>query len=226
MITLHHLNNSRSQRIIWLLEELEVPYEIKKYQRTSEQRAPPELLKIYPLGKSPVITDTGAQGNENIVLAESGAIVEYLIKTYGNGKFAAATSGQAYIDNLYYTHYAEGSIMPTVVQKLIFGMIPDRSPFLLRGLLRGVFGKITEMVVNPEMKKHSELVESHLATKEWFAGGSEPTSADFLMIFPAEILESTGLAGPKTKEYAKKIHERPAYKKALEKGGEYSILKR
>ncbi|KAL0061345.1 hypothetical protein AAF712_011862 [Marasmius tenuissimus] len=208
MITLHHLNNSRSQRMIWLLEELGVPYEIKKYQRTAEQRAPPEMLKIFPLGKSPIITDTGVDGTQNIVLAESGAIVEYLIKTYGNGKFSSAQTGQGYIDNLYFTHYAEGSIMPTMVMRLVFTIIPQRSPWVLRWLLNGVFGKVTEVMVIPELKKHSELVEKHLEGKEYFAGGSELTAADFLMIFPAEVLEFMDMAGPRTKEYVKKIHER------------------
>ncbi|KAF9269191.1 thioredoxin-like protein [Marasmius fiardii PR-910] len=225
MITVHHLNNSRSQRILWLLEELGVPYEIKRYQRTSEQRAPPELLKVSPLGKSPVLIDTGVDGKENITLAESGAIVEYLLKVYSNGKFASVPSGQEYIDNLYFTHYAEGSIMPTMVLQFIFTLIPQRSPWLLRPLLSGVFSKVVDVVVKPELKKHSDLVESHLSRKAFFAGGSEPTSADFMMIMPAEILEYLDVAGPKTKEYVKRIHERPAYKTALEKGGEYSYAK-
>ncbi|KAL0574901.1 hypothetical protein V5O48_007061 [Marasmius crinis-equi] len=209
MITLHHLNSSRSQRIIWLLEELGTPYEIKKYERTSEQLAPPELLKVFPLGKAPIITDTGADAKGNIVLAESGAIVEYLIRANGNVRFVPPSSGQGYIDNLYFTHYAEGSIMPTMVQKAVFTMtVPQRSPWLLRGLLSGVLGKISEKIVTPELKKHSDLVEAHLLNKQWFAGGDEPTSADFLMIFPVELLEYFNVAGPKTKEYVKRIHER------------------
>ncbi|KAG7097632.1 hypothetical protein E1B28_004964 [Marasmius oreades] len=223
MIIIHHLNNSRSQRILWLLEELGVPYEIKKYQRTSEQLAPPELLKVFPLGKSPILTDTGVDGKENITLAESGAIVEYLLKFYSTGKFNSAQSGQEYIDNLYFTHYAEGSIMPVLIQKLIFTLIPQRSPWLVRWLLNGVFGKVSSLLVEPELKKHSDLVESHLSRKTFIAGGSEPTSADFLMIMPAEMLEAINIAGPSTKEYVKRIHDRPAFKVALQKGGEYAF---
>ncbi|KAK1219551.1 hypothetical protein PQX77_017740 [Marasmius sp. AFHP31] len=182
------------------------------------------MLKVFPLGKSPIITDTGVDGKENVTLAESGAIVEYLIKTYANGKFSGG-GGQQYIDNLYFTHYAEGSIMPLMVMRLIFTIIPQRSPWFLRWLLNGVFAKVTEVMVKPELKKHSELVEKHLEDKEYFAGGSELTSADFLMIFPVEVLEYMDMAGPKTKEYVKKIHERPTYKTALEKGGEYTWAK-
>ncbi|ESK88087.1 glutathione s-transferase [Moniliophthora roreri MCA 2997] len=217
MIVVYHLDNSRSQRILWLLEELCVPYEIKKYERTPNGLAPPELLKVYPLGKSPVITDG------DLTLAESGAIVEYLIKKYGEGKFTPPEKGE--IDNLYFTHYAEGSIMPTFVMKLIFTMIPQKSPWILRWLLRIVFDKIESTMLAPELKKHSDLMESHLSKKEWLAGGNGPTSADFLMSMPAEILELTKLAGPSTVAYVRRIHKRPAYRTALQKGGEYAYAK-
>ncbi|KAL0058173.1 hypothetical protein AAF712_015165 [Marasmius tenuissimus] len=115
--------------------------------------------------------------------------------------------------------------MPTMVMRLVFTIIPQRSPWVLRWLLNGVFGKVTEVMIIPELKKHSELVEKHLEGKEYFAGGSELTAADFLMIFPVEVLEFMDMAGPRTKEYVKKIHERPTYKTALEKGGEYTWAK-
>ncbi|KAK0192304.1 thioredoxin-like protein [Armillaria mellea] len=196
MIIVHHLNNSRSQRILWLLEELGVPYEIKKYYRSSLQQAPKELLEVNPLGKSPVITD----GDVN--LAESGAIIEYLIEKYGNGRFRT-TTGSEHINNLYYTHYAEGSLMPVLVMGLIFRFVPQQSPWFLRPFMRFIFSQLEKLLVKPELAKHSEL-----------SGGVEPTSADFIMIFPLE--------GKNTSEYIQKVHTRPAYKRALEKGGEFA----
>jgi len=154
MLTVHHLNNSRSQRILWLLEELQVPYELKKYERGPDQRAPPELLAISPLGKSPVITD------DNITLAESGAIVEYLITKHGNGKAVPPESG--FIDNLYFSHYAEGSLMPILVQRIIFDYVPKSAPFLIRPILNRVFAQLNKLLVEPEIKKNLTMIEAHL----------------------------------------------------------------
>jgi len=220
-IVVHHLNNSRSQRLLWLLEELEIPYEIKKYQRTEEMRAPAELKKVHPLGKSPIITDG------NVTLAESGAITEYLIGKYGHGKFVPPEAGK--IDNLYFTHYAEGTFMPVIVYKTIFAIIPQRVPGLLRPLIKPVFTNINKKLVEPELKANCELIESHLEKTKtgWLAGGDEPTSADFLMVFGLETLVSSGseYVGPKSKEYVKRVQERPAYKRGLEKGGKYDYAK-
>ncbi|KAK0204035.1 thioredoxin-like protein [Desarmillaria ectypa] len=207
MIIVHHLNNSRSQRILWLLEELGVPYEIKKYYRNSLQRAPSGLLKVHPLGKAPVITD----GDVN--LAESGAIIEYLIEKYGNGRFRTTTESE-HISNLYYTHYAEGSLMPVFVMGLIFRYVPQQSPWFLRPFVRFIFSQLEELLVEPELAKHSELVEQQLSKVKWMAGGVEPTSADFIMIFPLEGLVDIKSAGKNTSD--------PAYKRALEKGGEFA----
>ncbi|KIK02890.1 hypothetical protein K443DRAFT_131665 [Laccaria amethystina LaAM-08-1] len=221
MLTVHHLNNSRSQRILWLLEELNVPYQVKKYQRTPQQTAPKELLEINSLGKSPVITD----GDVN--LAESGAIVEYVIEKFGNGKATPPESGK--LDNLYFSHYAEGSFMPVLVQKLIFDIVPQRSPFYIRPLVSMIFGQLSKQLVEPEIMKHVALVEAHLAKSKstFFAGGDEPTSADYQMAFPLEALLASApdRLGPKIKEYVKTIHGRPAYKRALEMGGEYAYAK-
>ncbi|PPQ82930.1 hypothetical protein CVT26_005037 [Gymnopilus dilepis] len=221
MIVLHHLNHSRSQRILWLLEELNIPYEIKKYERTDQQLAPPELLKISPLGKAPVITDG------DVALAESGAIVEYLITKYGNGKATPPESG--YLDNLYFSHYAEGSLMPILVQKLIFDLVPKNSPFLLRPLVKSIFGKLDNLLVQSELKKHFAMIEAHLEKSKttWFAGGDHPTAADFQMSFPLEAIvsEAPEMAGPQMKKFVQAVHSREAYKKALEKGGEYSYAK-
>ncbi|KAF8956330.1 thioredoxin-like protein [Flammula alnicola] len=221
MLIVHHLNNSRSQRILWLLEELGVPYEIKKYERTPEQQAPPELLAISPLGKSPVITDG------DVTLAESGAIVEYVITKYGNGKGVPPDSG--YLDNLYFSHYAEGSLMPVIVQKITFDLIPKRSPFLIRPFVNMIFSQLNKQLVQPEMEKHLTMIETHLqkSTSVFFAGGQEPTSADYQMAFPLEVIvvDAPQVAGPKIKEFVRAIHEREAYKAALSKGGEYSYAK-
>ncbi|KAF8804733.1 thioredoxin-like protein [Phlegmacium glaucopus] len=218
MLTVHHLNNSRSQRILWLLEELQVPYELKKYERGPDQRAPPELLAINPLGKSPIITD------DSITLAESGAIVEYLITKYGSGKAVPPESG--FIDNLYFAHYAEGSLMPILVQSIIFEHIPKNAPFWIRPILTRVFAQLIKLMVEPEIKKHATMIEAHLEKSKsiFFAGGQEPTSADYQMAFPLEaiVAVSPDRVGPKIKEYVQTIHEREAYKTALRIGGEYA----
>jgi len=220
MLTVHHLNNSRSQRILWLLEELKVPYEIKNYER-KKMRAPPELFAISPLGKSPVITDG------NFTLAESGAIVEYLIAKYGNGKAVPPESG--FVDNLYFSHYAEGTLMPVLFQRMIFEYVPKNSPFWIRPIIRPVFNQLEELLVKPEIKNNLALIEAHLEKSNsiFFAGGQEPTSADYQMVFPLELILSVvpDQVGPKIKEYLKTIHEREAYKTALTKGGEYMYAK-
>ena len=132
MLTVHHLNNSRSQRVLWLLEELDVPYEIVRYQRQPDMRAPKELRAIHPLGKSPVITDNGN------TIAESGAIVEYLIGTYGNGRLIPPPNTPERLRYTYWLHYAEGSAMPPLLLKLLFTLMPKRAPALLRPLVRKV----------------------------------------------------------------------------------------
>ncbi|KDR68457.1 hypothetical protein GALMADRAFT_257192 [Galerina marginata CBS 339.88] len=222
MLTVHHLNHSRSQRILWLLEELQVPYEIKKYERdTQTRRAPSELLAISPLGKAPVITDG------DVTLAESGAIVEYVIAKYGNGKAVPSEAG--YLDNLYFNHYAEGSLMPILVQKYIFDAVPKNVPFYIRPIVNMVFGQLDSRIIQPELKKHLAMVEAHLEKSQsnWFAGGQEPTSADYQMAFPLEAIVHVAptAVGPLIKKYVKVIHNREAYKKALEKGGEYAYAK-
>ncbi|KAH9897003.1 thioredoxin-like protein [Cubamyces lactineus] len=219
-LVVHHLDDSRSQRILWLVEELEVPYELKKYKRTSERLAPPELKAVNPLGNAPVITD----GSLN--LAESGAIVEYIIQKYGRGRAQPPESGA--IDNLYYTHYAEASLMPMLVNKLIFRIIPQRSPFFLRPILKTAFNAISARMLDPRLKVHAEMIETHLSKSNgFFAGGDEPTSADYMMIFCLEAWasEDGGDLGPQTKAYIDRIHSRPAYQRALQKGGEYAFAK-
>ncbi|PSR76185.1 hypothetical protein PHLCEN_2v8608 [Hermanssonia centrifuga] len=202
-LIVHHLNDSRSQRILWLLEELEVPYEIKKYQRNADMTAPKELVDVNPLGTAPVITDRG------VTLAESGAIVEYIIDKYGGSKALPPDSGK--VDNLFFTHYAEGSLMPLLVNKLIFSMIPDRAPFILRPILRGVFNSLDSALINPRLKTQADYIEKHLSKcGDWFAGGQGPTSADYMMSFALEAWanRSLDMLGPKSVEYVKRIQAR------------------
>jgi len=221
-ITVHHLNDSRSQRVLWLLEELEVPYEIKKYQREKTMQAPEELKKVHPLGKSPVITDG------ETVVAESGAIVEYLIQKYGVEKFTPKTDASK-LSNLYWTHYSEGTLMPILVNAYIFILAPKHAPFFIRPLVSVIMNQMTAQIVEPRMRDNAKLIEDHLAKQSsgWFAGEEHPTGADFMMSFALEALSSRGSAvmGPMMKEYVARIHARPAYKRGLEKGGAYSYAK-
>lgn len=221
MIIVHHLNNSRSQRILWLLEELELPYEIKKYERDPvTMLAPAELRKVHPLGKSPVLTD-----GEN-TLAESGAIIEYLVNTYGKGKFRPASGTKEFIKYNYWLHYAEGSAMSPMLLGLIFSKIPKQpAPFFIKPILKAICGKILAAFVNPQIKLHSEYMDSELAKSSWFAG-NEFSAADIQMSFPVEAaLARGGKNYANLKSFTDRIYSRPAYKRALEKGGPYELLR-
>ncbi len=222
MITVHHLNNSRSQRVLWLLEELGLPYEIKHYQRNAETMlAPPELLAVHPLGKSPVITDDGN------TVAESGAIIEYLVGRYGNGRLIPAAGTPERLRYTYWLHYAEGSAMLPLLLKLIFGRIATAPmPFFVKPIARGIVGKVRTTFIDPQLKLHLGYIESELGKSSWFAG-EELTAADIQMSFPLEAAAARGgadAATPKISAFLQRIHARPAYKIALEKGGVYELL--
>jgi glutathione S-transferase len=221
MLTVHHLNNSRSQRVLWLLEELGVPYEIVRYQRQSNMLAPPELLAIHPLGKSPVITDRGN------TIAESGAIISYILDAYGDGRLIPPAETAERLRFTYWLHYAEGSAMPPLLLKLIFLMMPRRAPMLLRPLVNAISTKALDTIVNPQMKRHMAFWESELAKSECFAGDAF-TAADIQMSFPLEAASArAGLAQrhPNAVAWLERVHARPAYQRALEKGGPYSVGK-
>ncbi|MBC7714165.1 MAG: glutathione S-transferase [Rhizobacter sp.] len=221
MITLHHLNNSRSQRILWLLEELGIKYEIKYYQRNKETMlAPPELKMIHPLGKSPVITDG------DVTIAESAVIIEYLIEKYGNGKLKPAPGTPALMKYNYWMHFAEGTAMSPLLLALIFNRIDSSPvPFFIKPIIKKITGKVRTSFINPNLKNNFDFIEGELAKAEWFAG-NEFTGADIQMSFPMEAgTIRAGDFGPYSKKYLEKIHSRPAYKKALEIGGEYTIGK-
>lgn len=221
MITLHHLNNSRSQRILWLLEELELKYEIKFYQRNKDTMlAPPELKAIHPLGKSPVLTD-----GENTI-AESGAIIEYLIDTYGKGKLKPASGTSDALKYNYWMHFAEGSAMGPLLFTLIFNKIDSAPmPFFIRPIIKAVTSKVRLNFINPNLKNIFDFIETELGKTEWFAG-NEFSGADIQMSFPMEAAAvRAGAMGSKSLAFLKRIHERPAYQKALKIGGEFKLGK-
>ena len=221
MITVHHLNNSRSQRVLWLLEELGLPYEIQKYERDAKTMlAPPALTKVHRLGKSPVITDDGT------TVAETGAIVEYLLEKYGNGRLAPAIGTPQRLQWRYWLHFAEGSAMPPLLLKLIFERIKvTPMPFFVKPIARGISDRVLGAMVEPNLKRQLDFMEAELGKSEWFAG-SEFSAADIQMSFPVEAAaQRAGLdaSRPKLMGFLKRIHARPAYRKALERGGPYSF---
>jgi len=221
MITVHHLNNSRSQRVLWLLEELGVPYEITKYQRDAKTMLAPESLrKVHPLGKAPVVTDDG------VTVAESGAIVEYLVGRYGQGGLVPPEGTEERRRYTYWLHFAEGSAMPPLLLKLIFDRIETGPmPFLVKPVARGIAKRVKGLMVEPNLKRQLDYMESELAKSEWFAG-NDFSAADIQMSFPVEAAaQRAGLdaSRPKLMTFLKKIHARPAYRKALERGGPYSF---
>lgn len=223
MITVHHLNNSRSQRILWLLEELAIPYELKRYTRDRETMlAPPELRTVHALGKAPVITDGEA------TLAESGAIIEYLITRYGNGRFRPAVSTQEWVRYIYWLHYAEGSAMPLLLLRLIADrMGGGKTPWIIRPIARMVGLGLRNNLIDAQINRHLDFMESALSGYQWFAG-LEFTAADVQMSFPVEAAAArAGLnAGrPRLWEWLQRIHSRPAYQRALENGGTYELLR-
>lgn len=221
MITVHHLDNSRSQRILWLLEELGVDYEVKHYKRNAETNlAPPELVAIHPLGKAPVVTD-----GDN-TLAESGAIVEYLVERYGNGRLAPPPDSPERLQYRFWLHYAEGSFMPLMLLSLIFSRI-EQAPLIVRPVAKGIAGKVRHSFLQPNIERHLNFMENTLTESAWFAG-DKMTAADIQMSFPVEAAAvRTDLSGnyPKLRGYLERIHANPAYQRALEKGGPYDLMR-
>ncbi|NJD32513.1 MAG: glutathione S-transferase [Gammaproteobacteria bacterium] len=223
MLTVHHLETSRSQRILWLLEELGVPYELKIYRRNPVTRlAPPELKQVHPLGKSPVISDDGE------VIAESGAIIEYLAEKYtsrATGDLAGLQPSPGSPEHRqcrFWMHYAEGSLMSWLLMKLVFTTIPNRPmPFFARPIARGLCAKVLEQLVDPNLGTASDFMEEHLGRHRWFAGDGL-SIADFQMSYPVEALLTRAADPgryPKIAEYCARIKARPAYQRAEAKGG-------
>ncbi len=217
MVIVHHLNNSRSQRVIWLLEELGVPYEVKRYERDAQTMlAPVELRAIHPLGKSPVITDSGK------VIAETGAIIEYIIETYGQGRLIPAAGTAERLRYTYWLHYAEGSAMTPLLLKLVFTALPTRAPGLLRGLVKAVANGAQTGFIDPQLKAHIDYWDDELAKSAWFAG-QDFTATDIMMSFPLEAgaARAGAASRPHVKAFLERIHARPGYREALKRGGPY-----
>ncbi len=223
MITVHHLNNSRSQRVLWLLEELGVDYEVKRYERDAKTMlAPPALRKVHPLGKSPVISEDGQ------TVAESGAIVEYLLDRHDRGNALRPAPGTPErLRFTYWLHYAEGSAMPPLLLSLIFARLPQGPmPFFVRPVVRGIADKVLSSYVNPQIKLHLDFMESELGQSAWFAGAAF-SAADIQMSFPIEAAAARGGLDAnylRLQAYLAAIHARPAYQRALAMGGPYDLL--
>jgi glutathione S-transferase len=222
MITVHHLNNSRSQRILWLLEELGLEYQIKPYQRDRQTMlAPPELRAIHPLGKSPVITDG------ELVLAESGAIIEHLADRYGAGKLAPAFGSPERVRYLYWLHFAEGTAQPPFLLKLLFDRIKSGAPFLVRPIARAIADKALRGYVLPNIERNLNFMESELGRNDWFLG-PQFSAADIQMSFPVEAARVRGGLDekrPRLMAFLQRIHSRPAYLRAVERGGKYDLMR-
>jgi glutathione S-transferase len=221
MITVHHLNNSRSQRVLWLLEELSMPYDIKHYQRNATTNlAPPELLHVHPLGKSPVITDG------DVTMAETGAIIEYLVERAG-GKLRPRAGTPEHRRYTYWLHFAEGSAMPPLVMTLVLGRIKKAGPFFVKPIARRIADGVLDSFVMPNIKRQLDFMEAELTARPWFAG-YEFSAADVQMSFPLEVAAVRGGLGaryPRLIDFLARIHARPTYQAALKRGGPYGILR-
>ena len=221
MIVVHHLENSRSQRVLWLLEELGLAYEIQHYQRNPKTMlAPPELMQVHPLGKSPVITDG------DTVVAETGAIVEYLLDQYGEGRLRPEPGTPEHLRYRYWLHFAEGSAMPPLLMKLVFDSINTAPmPFFVKPVARAIGKKVMDLLVWPNLKRQFDFMEAELGRSTWFAG-SRISAADIMMSFPLEAAaQRAGLdaSRPKLKAFLERIHKRAAYQRAIERGGPYDF---
>lgn len=208
MIELHHLNNSRSQRVLWLLEELELPYSIVRYEREPTMFAPASLKAIHPLGKSPVIRD----GER--VIAESGAILEYLLEHHDRGRFAPTVGSASYDKFRYWMHYAEASLMPQLLLKMYTSRIGEAA------------AKVAERI-DSQVRLHLDFIEGELGAAPYLAG-NEFTVADIQMSFPLEVAatqRSLNDSHPHLRALLQRLHARPAYQRALEKGGPYAYAK-
>jgi glutathione S-transferase len=223
MITVHHLESSRSQRILWLLEELGLEYEIVKYARDPKTMlAPASLKKVHPLGKSPVIVDG------DVVLAESGAIVEHLAEAHGGGKLVPERGTEAFRRYRFWLHYAEGSAMPPLLLKLVLDKIENGpAPFFIKPIARAIAKKVKQAFLSAQLATHFDFIEGELGKSTWLVG-DELTAADIQMSFPIEAARERGVLGashPRARAFVERIQTRPAYRRALERGGPYTFAK-
>lgn len=221
MITVHHLKNSRSTRIIWLLEELGLDYELKTYDRDGKTNlAPPEIKALHPLGKAPLLTDKGE------TYAETGAIVDYILDTYGDGNLRPKIGAPERAAYNYWFHAAEGSLMPLLVMGLFFGKMETAPPFFMRPFIKPVTGQVRKLYLTPTTQNLFNYIEAELGKSVWFAG-AHVTAADIMMSFPLEA--AAGRAGlnenyPNVQAYLKRLRALPAYQRAIETGGEIQVV--
>jgi glutathione S-transferase len=222
MLTIHHLEHSRSQRILWLLEELGVDYGIRKYERDPESSlAPAELRAVHPLGKSPVITDG------DITVAESGAIIEYLLEHYDDGRLLPEPGTPERRSYVYWLHYAEGTFMPLMILSLVMGRIESAPmPFFIKPVAKGIVAKVRAGYLDQNVTRNLEFMEATLEASRWFCG-DRMTAADIQMSFPVEaaaVRTDLGSDYPRLNDFLERVQARPAYRRALEKGGPYQLL--
>ena len=223
MIVVHHLENSRSQRVLWLLEELELDYDVVRYARNPKTMlAPPELMAVHPLGKSPVIVDDGQ------AIAESGAIVEYLLGRHDRGnRLSPYPDSPDRARYVYWLHFAEGSAMPPLLMSLVFARIRSAPmPFFARPIARAIADKAMRGFVGPQITRHLDFMDTELARHPWFAGDTF-SAADIQMSFPIEAAAMrAGIdARPHLRSFLDRVHARPAYQRALARGGPFELLK-
>ncbi|WP_404375988.1 glutathione S-transferase [Vreelandella aquamarina] len=216
MIRVHHLEKSRSHRILWLLEALNVDYDIEIYQRDPKTlQAPDALKKVHPLGKSPVITDG------DLTVAESGAIIDYLVSRYGDGRLQpAADEGEEWVNYRYWLHYAEGSLMPLLVMGLVFSQLPKQSPWFIKPLAKGISSTVQQRFIQPQLKQHLALIESHLSERGNFAG-QWPSGADIQMSFPLQAVAATHSLSsyPAISAFIERVESDPAWQRVVERAG-------
>ncbi len=219
MLKVHHLNNSRSQRVLWLLEELGLEYEIEFYERDPRTMLAPKALRdVHPLGKSPVVTDGGR------VLAESAAIIEYIVDEHGEGRLRPAAGSDDYFRYRYWMHYAEGSAMTPLLVKLICHQVRKKAPFLIRPIANKIADSVDSSYTDRSIALHMNYWEAELGKSEWFAN-DEFSAADIQMSFPLEAASARKASGsfPNVEAFVRRIHDRPAFQAALERGGPYKI---
>ncbi|MEH6663802.1 MAG: glutathione S-transferase [Brevundimonas sp.] len=219
MIVVHHLADSRSQRVLWLLEELGLEYEVRRYERDPKTMlAPAELKAIHPLGKSPVLDDG------DVRVAETGAIIEYLLDTHGAGRLRPAEGSPERRRFTYWLHYAEGSAMPPLLLKLVFNQLPRRAPGLVKPIVNGIVKAANRGFIDPQLQTHADYWNNELARDGWFAG-PDFTAADIMMSFPLEAAASrmdVTRGRPNIAGFLDRIHARPAWQAALKRGGPYA----
>ncbi|SNY98231.1 glutathione S-transferase [Halomonas sp. hl-4] len=220
MIHVHHLEKSRSHRILWLLETLELEYEIIVYQRDgATQQAPAALKKIHPLGKSPVITDG------ELTIAESGAIIEYLLQRYGHDRCQPDSDNtNDWIDYRYWLHYAEGSLMPLLVMQLVFGQLPKRSPWFVKPIAKGITQTVNSTFLHPQINQHLRFIDDYLASHEHFSG-PWPSGADVQMSFPLQAVAATHslMAYPSIARFVERVESDPAWQRVVERAGQLTM---